>query len=157
MWESEGIRKDNKFTPEDKFLKVRRSYFTRTGQPILTPTFSQNQLIVVRLALSSVGVAYNVNNVVMSDMLPAGFEIENPRLVEDREMPWIKNASTPSYFDIRDDRINYFVDANKTEKYYYYLARAITKGTFIQGSASADAMYNGNFRSYSGGGKVVVN
>jgi uncharacterized protein YfaS (alpha-2-macroglobulin family) len=143
--------------PEDKFLKVRRAYFSRSGLQIVSPVFTQNQLIVVRLSVSTVGLAHNINNVVLTDMLPAGFEIENPRLVEDRELPWIKNAATPSYFDIRDDRINYFIDVQKQEKFYYYLARAITKGTFIQGQASADAMYNGNFRSYSGGGKVVVN
>jgi alpha-2-macroglobulin len=157
-WESEGIRKDNKYTAEDKSLKVRRAYYTRTGELIKTPNFKLNQLVVVKLTVSSLaGLAYKVNNVVMTDMLPAGFEIENPRLVEDREMTWIKNASNATYFDIRDDRINYFIDVDNTEKHYYYLARAITKGTFEQGPVSADAMYNGSFRSYWGGGKIVVN
>ncbi|WP_255067799.1 alpha-2-macroglobulin [Lacihabitans sp. LS3-19] len=157
-YESEGIRKDNKFIAEDKFLKARRAYFTRTGEVIKSPIFKQNQLVVVRLTVSAqAGLMYNVDNVVLTDMLPAGFEIENPRLVEDRDMPWIKNASNATYFDIRDDRINYFVNVDNTERHYYYLARAVTRGTFVQGPVSADAMYNNNLRSYWGGGTVVVN
>jgi alpha-2-macroglobulin len=156
--ESEGIRKDNKYIVEDKSLKVRRTFYTRTGEQIKNNTFKINQLIVVKLSVSTLsGLAYKANNVVMTDMLPAGFEIENPRLVEDREMTWIKNAATPTYFDIRNDRINYFIDVDNTEQNYYYLVRAITKGTFEQGQVSADAMYNANLRSYWGGGKVVIN
>jgi hypothetical protein len=157
-YESEGIRKDNKFIAEDKFLKARRTYFTRTGEVIKSPVFKQNQLVVVRLTVSAqAGLMYNVDNVVLTDMLPAGLEIENPRLVEDRDMPWIKNASNATYFDIRDDRINYFVNVDNTERHYYYLARAVSRGTFVQGPVSADAMYNNNLRSYWGGGTVVVN
>ncbi len=157
-YESEGIRKDNKFIAEDKFLKARRTYFTRTGEVIKNPVFKQNQLVVVRLTVSAqAGLVYNVDNVVLTDMLPAGLEIENPRLVEDRDMPWIKNASNATYFDIKDDRINYFVNVDNTERHYYYLARAVSRGTFVQGPVSADAMYNSNLRSYWGGGTVVVN
>jgi hypothetical protein len=157
-YESKCIRKDNKFIAEDKFLKARRTYFTRTGEVIKSPVFKQNQLVVVRLTVSAqAGLMYNVDNVVLTDMLPAGLEIENPRLVEDRDMPWIKNASNATYFDIRDDRINYFVNVDNTERHYYYLARAVSRGTFVQGPVSADAMYNNNLRSYWGGGTVVVN
>lgn len=155
-YESEGIRKDNKFVAEDKNLKVRRTFLTRTGQVIASPNFTQNQLVVVKLSVSTVGLAYKADNVVLTDMLPAGFEIENPRLVEDRDLPWIKDAATPTYFDIRDDRINYFVDVDATERHYYYLARVVSRGTFVQGPVSADAMYNANIRSYWGGGNVVV-
>ena len=157
-FESEGIKKDNKFIAEDKFLRARRTYFTRTGEVIKNPVFKQNQLVVVRLTVSAqAGLMYNVDNVVLTDMLPAGLEIENPRLVEDRDMPWIKNASNATYFDIKDDRINYFVNVDNTERHYYYLARAVSRGTFVQGPVSADAMYNSNLRSYWGGGTVVVN
>jgi uncharacterized protein YfaS (alpha-2-macroglobulin family) len=89
-------------------------------------------------------------------MLPAAFEIENPRLTEDRNMTWIKNASTPQHFDIRDDRINFYTTADVTEKTFYYLVRVVSRGKFILGPVSADAMYNADYRSYSGGGNVVV-
>jgi uncharacterized protein YfaS (alpha-2-macroglobulin family) len=89
-------------------------------------------------------------------MLPAAFEIENPRLNEDRNMTWIKNASTPENFDIRDDRINFYISADSTEKTFYCLVRVVSRGKFILGLVSADAMYNGDYRSYGGGGYLVV-
>ena len=47
----------------------------------------------------------------ITDLLPAGFEIENPRTKEIPGMDWIKDASTPTALDVRDDRIHFFVDA----------------------------------------------
>ncbi|MBL7948442.1 MAG: hypothetical protein JNN19_05580, partial [Bacteroidia bacterium] len=95
-------------------------------------------------------------NVVVTDLLPAGFEIENPRLTEAREMPWIKDASTPEYFDVRDDRIHFFTTATNTTKHFYYVVRAVSPGTYIQGSVGADAMYDGSYHSYSGSGSVRI-
>jgi len=64
------------------------------------------------------------------ERLSAGFEIENPRLTEPRDMPWAKNAATPDYFDIRDDRIHFFTTATGKEQTLYDQVRVISKGTF---------------------------
>jgi uncharacterized protein YfaS (alpha-2-macroglobulin family) len=155
---NEGIPLQSTTTIEDKGLVARRAYFTRDGVQIKNSTIKQNQLVVVRLTLKSgAEVPYQVDNVVLTDILPAGLEIENPRLVGDRDMTWINNAAEPDFLDIRDDRIHFFVSATTEPKYYYYLARAVTQGAFIQGSVSADAMYNPFFRSYWGGGRIMVN
>lgn len=155
---NEGIPLSSNVTIEDKGLIARRAYFTRDGVQIKNSTIKQNQLVVVRLTVSSgADIPYQVDNVVLTDILPAGLEIENPRLVGDRDMTWIKDAAEPDYLDIRDDRIHYFVSATTKPKHYYYLARAVTQGGFIQGSVSADAMYNPFFRSYWGGGRITVN
>lgn len=155
---NEGIPLTSDVTIEDKGLLARRAYFTRDGVQIKNSTVKQNQLVVVRLTVSSsADVPYRVDNVVLSDIIPAGFEIENPRIAGDREMTWIKDASEPDYMDIRDDRIHFFVNAETKPKHYYYLARAVTQGGFVQGPVSADAMYNPFFRSYWGGGRITVN
>ena len=74
-------------------------------------------------------------------------------------MPWMKSASvsTPDHFDLRDDRINFYTSAGSRPKTFYYLARAITKGRFVLGPVSADAMYNGDYRGYNGAGVLIVN
>jgi alpha-2-macroglobulin len=151
--QSEGLSATGNYTEEDAGLRVRKQFLNRNGQPL--STFRQNDLVVVKVTLSSTDGS-PVENVVVTDLLPAAFEIENPRLTEPRDMPWIKNATVPDHFDIRDDRINYYTTANSTEKTFYYMVRVITKGTFTLGPVSADAMYSGDFRSYSGGGKVKV-
>ncbi len=152
--QQEGLSATGKYVEEDQQLRVRRAFLNRTGQPI-SGAFKQNQLVVVKISLSSTD-GLPIENVVVTDMLPAGFEIENPRLNESRDMPWITNISTPEHFDIRDDRINFYATANAQEKTFYYLVRVISKGKFTIGPVSADAMYNGEMRSYSGGGSVVV-
>ncbi|MGN6645225.1 MAG: alpha-2-macroglobulin family protein [Cytophaga sp.] len=154
-WEAEGISMNGTVKEEDNFLAVRRQFFDRNGSPINSNNFKQNDLIVVRLAVQSKDKS-NVENVVLTDMLPAGFEIENPRLNDYSEVSWIKNNSTPEYFDIRDDRINMFVTATNDVRYYYYMVRAVSTGKFKLGPVSADAMYNGEYHSYNGSGTITV-
>ncbi|GAB4001113.1 alpha-2-macroglobulin [Spirosoma daeguense] len=151
--QSEGIPANGKIAEEDNGLIVRRQYLTRDGQP--ATDIRQNDLVVIKVTLGSTnGLA--VENVVVTDLLPAGLEVENPRLTEQRDMPWIQKPSTPDHLDLRDDRINFYTTATGTQKTFYYLARAISKGRFILGPVSADAMYNGEFRSYNGAGNVTV-
>ncbi|RRA98582.1 alpha-2-macroglobulin family protein [Larkinella rosea] len=152
--QTEGLSATGNYTEEDAGLRVRREFLNRDGAPM--SSFKQNDLVVVRLSLASDN-GIPVTNVVVTDMLPAGFEIENPRLNEPREMPWIKGASTPDHFDVRDDRIHFFTSAGTTEKTFYYLVRVVSKGRFSLGPVSADAMYDGSLRSYSGGGSITTN
>lgn len=161
--QSEGVPTSGDVPDEDHGLIVRRTYLSREGAA--QTRFKQNDLIVVKLTLSSQS-GLPVKNVVLTDLLPAGFEVENPRLsgataqngtAEQRTLDWIKNASTVDYFDIRDDRVNYYLSVGASEtKTIYYMVRAVSKGRFVVGPASADAMYNPDYRSYNGAGRVVV-
>lgn len=153
--QAEGLSASGKYEEIDNVLKVRKQFYSRSGQPLGEAKFKQNQLIVVKITLSTMN-GLNVDNVVVTDMLPAGLEIENPRLNADRELTWIKDQSTPEHFDIRDDRINFFTTVADKPQTFYYLVRAVSKGKFQMGPVSADAMYRGEYRSYSGGGVAVV-
>jgi uncharacterized protein YfaS (alpha-2-macroglobulin family) len=155
FWEAEGISNEGKFKEEDNFLRVRKTFYDRNGNQLSSNSFKQNDLIVIKLSLSTTDNS-TVENVVITDMLPAGFEIENPRLSETADMEWIKNISVPEHYDIRDDRINLFASATGTNKTFYYMVRAVSKGTFKMGPVSADAMYNGEYHSYNGGGTIKV-
>ncbi|MPR34431.1 alpha-2-macroglobulin family protein [Salmonirosea aquatica] len=151
--QTEGQSATGTYVEEDNGLRVRRQYLTRNGSS--AGSIKQNDLIVVKVSVASTS-GLPIENVVVTDLLPAAFEIENPRLTEPRDMPWIKNAATPDYFDIRDDRIHFFTTATAREQTFYYQVRVISKGTFTVGPVGADAMYQGEYRSYSGGGKVTV-
>ena len=154
-WEAEGISESGVVKEEDKYITARRQFFDRFGSPINSNAFKQNDLIVVRLSVQAKDNSL-IENVVLTDMLPAGFEIENPRLNDFTEVSWIKNNSTPQYFDIRDDRINMFVTATYEVRHYYYMVRAVSVGKFRLGPVSADAMYNGEYHSYNGSGYITV-
>lgn len=156
FWEQEGISPSGKVKEEDNYLKVRKHFFDRNGNEIGNKRFDLNDLIVVKLTIQASDFSRSVENVAITDILPAGFEIENPRIGAVREMVWVKDAATPDYFDIRDDRINLFTTATGSPKNFYYLVRAVSKGEFKMGPVSADAMYNAEYHSYWGSGVVVV-
>ncbi len=151
-----GIRTDGKVTIEDKNLKIRREYFDRSGTPVNLGSVRQNDLLIVKLTLSC-GVNL-LENVAITDLLPAGFEIENPRITGTTNYAFIKNASFPEYLDIRDDRMNIYTSFRGGIRLqtFYYMVRAVTAGTFQLAPVVAEAMYNGDYYSASGQGKVKI-
>ncbi|HMZ87954.1 MAG TPA: alpha-2-macroglobulin [Chitinophagales bacterium] len=155
FWYEEGVSADGSVKLEDNFLRVRKSFFNRWGQPIDLKNIHQNDLVVVKISLVSATGTY-VENIAITDILPAGFEIENDRLRATNSMPWIQNQSEAQHEDIRDDRILLYTDATAKEKYFYYTVRAVTTGTFKMGPIMADAMYNEEYHSYNGGGWVTI-
>jgi uncharacterized protein YfaS (alpha-2-macroglobulin family) len=154
--ESEGINKTGKFAQEDNFIKVRKRFFDRNGSPLYSMNFRLNDLVIVEITLEKT-YSNTIENIVITDMLPAAFEIENPRIRELPGMDWIQNESQPIHRDMRDDRINLFVNAyGSGGQRYYYALRVVSPGTYKMGPVMADAMYNGEIHSYNGGGVVRV-
>jgi len=155
-WQSEGISASGKYKEEDNYIKVRKRFFDRFGNPITGNTFRQNELIIVGISLEN-AYTTEVDNIVITDLLPAGFEIENPRTKEIPGMDWIKNMDEPTALDVRDDRIHFFVDLRfYRPQMYYYAVRAVSPGIYKMGPVSADAMYNGEYHSYNGAAVVKV-
>ncbi|TAD92479.1 MAG: alpha-2-macroglobulin family protein [Bacteroidetes bacterium] len=154
-WQSQGISATGSYKEEDSYLKIRRQFYDRFGRQISGNAFKQNDLIVVQLTLDK---AYSgtIENIVVTDILPAGFEIENPRIKDLPGMEWVKDATTPEQMDVRDDRIHLFTNLGSNRQVFYYTVRAVSPGVFKMGPASADAMYNGEYHSYHGGGLVRV-
>src|ERR1700744_3092074 len=155
FWEAEGISATGAYKEEDSYLKVRKRFFDRYGRPVSGNTFKQNDLIIAQLTLDKT-FNTDISNIVITDMLPAGFEIENPRTKELPGMDWIKSESSPTALDVRDDRINLFVNSTSLHQTYYYSVRAVSPATYPMGPVSADAMYNGEYHSYNGAGTVKV-
>lgn len=154
-WVAEGIAADGSSPIEDRVLQVRRMLLDRKGQPIKGNTFTQHQLVVVKVTVRTLDNSV-VDNVVVSDVLSAGFELENPRLGADTTTAFAKDGATAEYYDYRDDRMNLFVRAEGKPRDYYYVVRAISRGRFRMGPIGADAMYDDDIHSYHGGGSIVV-
>jgi alpha-2-macroglobulin len=155
FWVAEGISASGAYKEEDSYLKVRKRFYDRHGNALGSTTFKQNDLIIIGITLER-SFSTPIENVVITDLLPAGFEIENPRTKEIPGMDWIKDASTPTALDVRDDRIHFFVDAESNKQTYYYAVRAVSPGQYKMGPVSADAMYNGEYHSYNGAATIKV-
>lgn len=154
FWQMEGLNASGKYVEEDKGLVVRREYFDRSGKKLAGNTFKQNDLIIVKVTLSS-KTGSDVPNVVVTDMIPAGLEVENPRVGELPDYAWAAGEK-PEHTDFRDDRVNFFARATPQPKVYYYAVRAVSKGRYKLGPVSADAMYDGSVHSYFGGNEIIV-
>ncbi len=155
FWNAEGISASGAYKEEDSYLKVRKHFYDRFGNSISSNTFKQNELVIIGITLER---SFNtpVENVVITDLLPAGFEIENPRTKEIPGMDWIKDASYATALDVRDDRIHFFVNAYNNRQNYYYAVRAVSPGQYKMGPVSADAMYKGEYHSYNGAGVIRI-
>lgn len=91
-------------------------------------------------------------------MLPAGLEIENPRLGSRAGLPWLEEESySPDYMDIRDDRLILFLSLGQVKEYqFYYALRAVTSGEFILPSVKAECMYAPEIASFNSSGALTV-
>jgi hypothetical protein len=155
FYTSKGISSNGKYLQEDENFKVRKKFLNRFGKEISGNTFNQNDLVVVKITLEN-QARNSIENVVVTDMLPAGFEIENPRISAIPELEWIKDNSDVQYMDIRDDRINLYTEIGIKPKYFYYVVRAVSTGNFTLGPVSADAMYDGSYHSTNGAGRIKI-
>ena len=84
-----------------------------------------------------------INNLAVNYLLPAGFELENPRLDDGVEE---NSGSYGVVNDIRDDRLMLFFDRIKAERSYGFKMRAVTRGTFKTPQISAYGMYDSSVR-----------
>jgi hypothetical protein len=141
-WYFSGIRRGAYFEEYDKGIKVNRVYLDREGHLVDYHNIKQSEVVVAKITMTA--LADNLDNVIVTDMLPAGLEIENPRLGSRQTLSWIGSKSiTPDYMDIRDDRLNIYLNLRKGRTVeFYYMLRAVTAGGFVLPPVKAEAMYD---------------
>lgn len=155
-WRADGISSKLTIDEYDHDLMVRRRYLDEHGNAINYTTFKQGEPLIAEITIKP--LTESLDNVAIVDLLPAGFEIENPRLQSRKGIDWIdKDAYTPLYIDIRDDRMILYgnFQHGRTAKFYYGL-RAVTQGTFILPPIRAEAMYASMKASVASSGRVVI-
>lgn len=155
-WQASGILVNAQIEETDNDLKVRRRYLDRDGKPLDYANIRQGDVIVSELKIKA--LTENLENVVITDMLPAGFEIENPRLQSRAGISWIGDKNyKPDYMDIRDDRLIIFGKfPRQQEQTFYYALRAVTQGDFILPPVTGEAMYAPAKSSVASSGNISV-
>ncbi len=121
---------------ERKGINVECNWLDDQGNTVdLTQPIPQGTKLQAILTLKP---SAPVSNLAVSCLLPAGFEIENPRLDDGV-------GSTVGYgivSDVRDDRLLLFFDRLGEETVYGFKVRAVTRGTFVVPPISAVGMYD---------------
>ena len=152
-WTSGGVPASGKVEEKDNGLKARRSFLDSAGKPANLTKLKQGDVVIVDITL---GAGQNYKNVVLVDLLPAGFEVENPRLASSDTSDLSElDMINPQKIDIRDDRILVFTNISD-DTHYRYVVRAVTPGKFKLPAVSAECMYDPSIVSVNGAGEITI-
>ncbi len=147
-------KKVRSFIEEFNDLYLRRTLYTYDGKKADYAT--QGDLLIVKVAMKS---SDYYDNTAIEVPVPAGLEIENPRIGIQDLPTWIKKREimSPEYVDIRDDRVIIFGRTETDTLYYYFLARAVTPGNFFFAPVRGFVMYNPDINGHTDATYFQVN
>ena len=158
-------------TPEpaiERGFTISRTYYSLDGQPIDLKSanggqsqISQNRRMVVVLKIAS---PEKSGRVLLVDRLPAGLEIENPRLVTSGDisaLSWLKSDVGAEHTEFRDDRFmaafDFFKNGGKhTSATVAYVVRAVTPGSFVHPAALVEDMYQPEKFARTASGRLEI-
>jgi alpha-2-macroglobulin len=138
----------------DQGLRVRRRWLDRNGDLLNRDLIRVGDLVVVELTLTS-AASGTIDSISIVDALPAGFEVENPRL-QTSDADYANAVAGKDRAEFLDDRVVVFASATPSGTIVRYALRAITSGEFVLPPVQAACMYNESLMSVSGAGRVRV-
>jgi alpha-2-macroglobulin len=150
----EGVPRHGFGSEGDTGVTIRREYLDGQGRPLDTTAIVQGEILVCRMSVSS--QKGDVDNVVIADLVPAGLEIENPRLVGCSGPGRDASVLPIDYLDVRDDRLLLFTRISAETRVFSYGLRAVTAGSFVLPPVKVEAMYDPDVRSIRGAGHVTI-
>jgi len=141
---SEGVRAEPDWRTGGAGLSVARRYLDSRGQPLEGGSLKLGELVYVELELRNT-TGDRIANVALVDRIPAGWEIENPRLGRGGQtLDWVDTDRLweADHLDLRDDRLEIFghLDRGESRK-VVYAVRAVSAGSFNVPPVEAEAMY----------------
>ncbi len=151
-------------TPVADGYHILRTYFDATGKPLdgLTQVRS-GDLVLVGL---QIGQDRRAPDTLVIDMIPAGFELENPNLpdgvktdlisVDGTLIPELQRNTLIKHQEYRDDRYVAAIDAQWGQQRLFYLMRAVTPGTYRVPPPYVEDMYRPEYRAIGDAPEQVV-
>jgi uncharacterized protein YfaS (alpha-2-macroglobulin family) len=138
---------------------IKRTYYRLDGSEANVSEAKQNERYVVVLRV------VNLNDwgarILVNDLLPAGFEIDNPGLVSSAQLgnfSWLPQTDA-AHLEFRDDRFvaafNYEQGAG-SDITVAYVVRAVTPGIYVHPAASVEDMYRPEFSARTATGMMEV-
>ena len=144
----------------DRGFKIERLFHTLSGEPIDPSKAKQNQRFVVVLKITEGQPQFG--RIIVADYLPAGFEIDNPRLVSSGDtgtLSWIADAVAPVHSEFRDDRFSAAFDRGSRDKPVFtvaYVVRAVSQGRYVLPQAHVEDMYRPDRFGRTGTGTIEI-
>jgi Large extracellular alpha-helical protein len=140
--------------PDKRVIGIERAWYTTDGKPWTPRPLKEGEALIVRLSITADRV---MPDALVTDLLPAGLEIENLNLGDGRQWADVvvdginigdrADAADVRHEEFRDDR---YVAALKLERggtaRVFYLVRAVTPGTYTVPPPLAEDMYRPDLR-----------
>jgi uncharacterized protein YfaS (alpha-2-macroglobulin family) len=144
----------------ERGFKIERLYYTLDGKPADPSKARQNDRFAVVLRITEPKPQFG--RVIVADYLPAGFEIDNPRLVSSGAvgtLPWIQDGAEPVNTEFRDDRFSAAFNRRSNDPAVFtvaYIVRAVSPGSYLHPQAFVEDMYRPDRFGRTGTGKIEV-
>jgi uncharacterized protein YfaS (alpha-2-macroglobulin family) len=138
---------------------IKKTYYSMDGEEVNISEATQNERYVVVLTVTPKNKWES--RLIMTDLLPSGFEIDNPSLVNSAALSnfdWLPETEA-AHTEFRYDR---FVaafdqaDGDNSEITLAYVVRAVTPGTYDNPAASVEDMYRPQFSARTATGRMEV-
>ncbi|WP_372602961.1 alpha-2-macroglobulin, partial [Actibacterium sp.] len=137
---------------------IQRRYYTLDGDPVSPAAVPVGTRLVTVIEVTPFDQAEA--RLMISDPLPAGFEIDNPALLragDIRALDWIEVLTDPAHTEFRQDRFLAAVDWRSDVAFRLaYIVRAVTPGSYHHPAASVEDMYRPDRRAWGDTGAVNV-
>ena len=130
------------------------------GAPVDPSKAKQNDRFAVVLKITEPQPQFG--RVIVADYLPAGFEIDNPRLVSSGDtgtLAWIEDAQEPVNSEFRDDRFSAAFNRKSGDPSVFtvaYVVRAVSPGRYVHPQAYVEDMYRPDRFGRTGTGTIEV-
>ncbi len=140
-------------------FRIERSYYTLDGQEANVTSVAQNERFVVVLKIDD--LEQWRSRLLVTDLLPAGFEIDNPGLVSSADLgnfSWLDKTEA-AHLEFRDDRFVAAFDQTAGEKKQLvlaYVVRAVTPGIYTHPAATVEDMYRPQYAARTATGMMEV-
>jgi uncharacterized protein YfaS (alpha-2-macroglobulin family) len=138
---------------------IERTYYRLDGSEANVTEVTQNERFVVVLKIRESNSW--TSRVLVNDMLPAGFEIDNPRLVSSADLAnfsWLAQTQA-AHLEFRDDRFIAAFDqyaGNNRDITLAYVVRAVTPGVYVHPAAGVEDMYRPQYSARTSSGMMAV-
>ena len=138
---------------------IDRAYYTLEGEQVSIQEVTQNDRFVVVLSMTEANTW--PARVVVTDLLPAGFQIDNPRLVGSADvagMGWLPEPSA-AHSEFRKDRFVVAFDRTGGASRTFtaaYVVRAVTPGVYTVPAAVVEDMYRPELSARTATGVMEV-
>jgi hypothetical protein len=137
---------------------ITRTWYTLDGQQAdLSKVKVGDRLVAV---LDVTPFAQGEARLMVTDPLPAGFEIDNPNLISSGSLSaldWLSAETDVAHSEFRSDRFLTAIDRHDNASFELaYIVRAISPGTYHAAAPSVEDMYRPDFSAHGDAGTITI-